>query len=137
MCRSVPQIDATFTFTNTSLCPNAGIFTCRISAPGAASGLTTASIVVPIIATYRVQNRTEKCIKHKTYNSNTVSSCLRRISIYLEGRNHENRRSDSRTEPDPLLVLPEVRICLCALVRLRSFSSALACFAEHRHRRLQ
>src|SRR5580658_5870447 len=45
MCRSVPQMDATFTLTNTSRGPKAGIFTSRISAPGAASGFTTASIV--------------------------------------------------------------------------------------------
>src|SRR5579863_2472916 len=52
MWRSVPQIDATFTLTSTSVRPKAGIFTSRTSAPGAASGLTTAIIVPAIIATY-------------------------------------------------------------------------------------
>src|SRR5437660_7665146 len=69
MCRSVPQIDATFTLTSTSVRPNAGIFTWRISAPGAASGLTTASIVVAIVTTYKVRYQT---IKHKTYDSSTA-----------------------------------------------------------------
>ena len=47
-------------FTSTSVRPNAGTFTWRTSAPGAASGLTTASIVVAIIATY------EYCIEPRT-----------------------------------------------------------------------
>ena len=45
MCRSVPQTDATFTFTRTSSGPIWGTGICRTSAPGAASGFTTASIV--------------------------------------------------------------------------------------------
>src|SRR5216683_5703026 len=48
MCRSVPQMDATLTLTSTSVRPNPGTFTSRTSAPGAACGLTTASIVVGI-----------------------------------------------------------------------------------------
>jgi hypothetical protein len=52
-------MDATFTFTSTSLRPKAGIFTSRISAPGAASGFTTASIVVAILAAYQVRYRTQ------------------------------------------------------------------------------
>ena len=54
MCRSVPQMEATFTLTRTSVRPKAGIFTSRTSAPGAASGLTTASIVVAMTATYEL-----------------------------------------------------------------------------------
>src|SRR5271165_1016997 len=50
MWRSVPQIDATLTLTRTSLRPKAGIFTSRTSAPGAASGFTTANIVPAMIA---------------------------------------------------------------------------------------
>src|ERR1700687_1300369 len=42
-------MDATFTLTSTSFRPNAGILTSRISAPGAASGLTTASMVLGMI----------------------------------------------------------------------------------------
>src|SRR5438105_8205984 len=48
MCKSVPQTDATFTFTKTSVGPNFGMATSRMSAPGAASGFTTASIVLAI-----------------------------------------------------------------------------------------
>jgi hypothetical protein len=48
--------------------PKAGIFTSRISAPAAASGLTTAIIVVAMNATYKV----EKGIKHKTYDFSTA-----------------------------------------------------------------
>src|ERR1700730_4177423 len=46
MCRSVPQMDATFTLTSTSLRPKPGTLTSQISTPGAASGLTTASMVL-------------------------------------------------------------------------------------------
>src|SRR5438270_9547205 len=53
MCKSVPQMDATFTFTSTSVRPKAGIFTSRISAPASAFGFTTASIVPAIVATYK------------------------------------------------------------------------------------
>src|SRR5271169_4283883 len=45
MWRSVPQIEAALTLTKTSVRPKAGILTSRISAPGAASALTTASMV--------------------------------------------------------------------------------------------
>jgi hypothetical protein len=48
MCKSVPQTDATFTFTNTSSGPICGTGICRTSAPGAASGFTTASMVSDI-----------------------------------------------------------------------------------------
>src|SRR5579862_2691136 len=53
MCRSVPQMDATLTFTRTSVRPKPGTFTSLTSAPGAASGLTTASMVSAIHATYK------------------------------------------------------------------------------------
>src|ERR1051326_426099 len=53
MCRSVPQIDATFTLTSTSVRPYAGILTSRTSAPGAACGLTTANIVSGIENLYK------------------------------------------------------------------------------------
>jgi hypothetical protein len=43
-------MDATLTLTSTSVRPKPGIFTSRTSAPGAASGLTTASIVPPLVA---------------------------------------------------------------------------------------
>src|SRR6266550_1145864 len=46
MCKSVPQMEATLTLTRTSLRPKAGILTSRISAPGAASTFTTASMVL-------------------------------------------------------------------------------------------
>src|SRR3979411_1940944 len=46
MWRSVPQMDATLTLTRTSVRPYLGTVTSRISAPGAASGLTTASMVL-------------------------------------------------------------------------------------------
>src|ERR1700687_1866160 len=49
MCRSVPQMEATFTLTRTSVRPKTGILTSRISAPGAASGLTTASMVLGMV----------------------------------------------------------------------------------------
>src|SRR5579862_7326748 len=45
MWRSVPQMDATFTFTSTSVGPIFGIATSRISVPGLGSGFTTASMV--------------------------------------------------------------------------------------------
>src|SRR5258707_14829346 len=48
MCRSVPQIEATLTFTKTSLRLNSGMPTSRISAPGAGLGFTTASIFFDI-----------------------------------------------------------------------------------------
>src|SRR4030095_7257606 len=48
MCRSVPQIDATLTLTRTSVRPKPGILTSRTSTPGAASGLTTASMLLGI-----------------------------------------------------------------------------------------
>src|ERR1700757_1914638 len=67
MCRSVPQMEATFTFTKTSVRPNPGTFTSRTSAPGAASGLTTASMVPAIIGTYQLDAKTAE--KHKTYDS--------------------------------------------------------------------
>ena len=60
MCRSVPQMEATLTLTSTSVRPKAGIFTSRMSAPGAASGLTTASIVPAMIATYQLDTKTEQ-----------------------------------------------------------------------------
>src|ERR1700751_757896 len=44
MCRSVPQMEATFTFTRTSVRPKPGILTSRISVPGLGSGFTTASM---------------------------------------------------------------------------------------------
>src|SRR6476469_3733016 len=49
MWRSVPQMDATFTLTKTSVRPKLGTLTCRISAPGAGSGFTTANIVLGIL----------------------------------------------------------------------------------------
>src|SRR5207302_167845 len=52
MCRSVPQTEATFTLTRTSVSPNVGIFTSRISAPALASGFTTASMVSGIGGTH-------------------------------------------------------------------------------------
>src|SRR5580692_949024 len=74
MCRSVPQMEATFTLTSTSEGPKAGILTSRISAPGAASGLTTAIIVrsvvvwslveLPMIATYEFGTKTDANTKH-------------------------------------------------------------------------
>src|ERR1035438_6690696 len=45
MCRSVPQMDAILTLTSTSVRPNCGLGTSRISMPGAGVGLTTASMV--------------------------------------------------------------------------------------------
>src|SRR6266446_10993163 len=45
MCKSVPQMDATLTLTRTSVGPNAGTLTSRISAPGAGWAFTTACIV--------------------------------------------------------------------------------------------
>src|SRR3981081_2193269 len=48
MWRSVPQMEATLTLTRTSVRPYLGILTSRISAPGAASGLTTASMVLAV-----------------------------------------------------------------------------------------
>src|SRR5215831_8569919 len=48
MCRSVPQTEATLTFTSTSSGPICGTGICRTSAPGAASGFTTASMVSDI-----------------------------------------------------------------------------------------
>src|ERR1700683_4867740 len=66
MCRSVPQMEAIFTLTSTSLRPKAGTFTSRISAPGAASGLTTASIVDGIGLPY------ESRLRRKTYDSSTL-----------------------------------------------------------------
>src|SRR6202040_1757576 len=71
MCRSVPQMDATFTLTKTSFRPKAGILTSRISAPGAASGLTTASIVDGIRIPYEFRRR------YKTYDSSTAGATLR------------------------------------------------------------
>src|SRR6266702_2486239 len=44
MCGSVPQIEATFTFTRTSAGPTAGMGTSRISTPAFGSPLTTADI---------------------------------------------------------------------------------------------
>src|ERR1700690_2970440 len=73
MCRSVPQIDATFPLTNTSVRPKAGIFSWRTSAPGAASGFTTASIVSAMIATYQFAVKIET--KHKTYDSTPRANC--------------------------------------------------------------
>src|SRR5215472_12295094 len=57
-------MEATLTFTRTSVRPNAGILTSRTSAPGAASGLTTASIVPAIIATYDLMPKTPVNTKH-------------------------------------------------------------------------
>src|SRR5579864_406944 len=48
MCRSVPQTEATFTLTSTSSGPISGTGIWRTSAPGAASGFTTASMVSDI-----------------------------------------------------------------------------------------
>src|ERR1035438_5731897 len=48
MCRSVPQMDAILTLTSTSVRPNWGLGTSRISMPGADVGLTTASMVFDI-----------------------------------------------------------------------------------------
>src|SRR4051812_26929320 len=45
MWRSVPQMEATWTFTRTSVGPYLGMGTWRTSAPLFASGFTTASIV--------------------------------------------------------------------------------------------
>src|SRR5579863_3824916 len=64
MCRSVPQMDATFTLTSTSVRPKAGIFTSRTSAPGAACGLTTACIVPAMNATYQDQLKNDSNTKH-------------------------------------------------------------------------
>src|SRR5580692_8787830 len=44
-------MEATLTLTRTSVRPKAGILTWRTSAPGAASGFTTASMVLSIRAT--------------------------------------------------------------------------------------
>src|ERR1035437_2060279 len=48
MWRSVPQMDAILTLTSTSVRPNCGLGTSRISMPGADVGLTTASMVFDI-----------------------------------------------------------------------------------------
>src|SRR5580704_5757091 len=82
MCKSVPQIEATFTLTSTSLRPTTGIFTSRTSEPGAASGFTTASIVDGMKIPY------EFGPKHKTFNSSTEgkASCLSR---WLERFRHD------------------------------------------------
>src|ERR1017187_580198 len=48
MCRSVPQMDAILTLTSTSVRPNCGLGTSRISMPGADVGLTTANMVFDI-----------------------------------------------------------------------------------------
>src|SRR5690242_5708405 len=48
MCRSVPQTEATFTLTRTSVKPILGMATSRTSAPGFGSGFTTASMVSAI-----------------------------------------------------------------------------------------
>src|SRR5438067_9894968 len=60
MCKSVPQTDATFTFTKTSVGPMVGMATSRMSAPGAASGFTTASIVLTIQGVTEEQVRGSK-----------------------------------------------------------------------------
>src|SRR3979411_861878 len=79
MCRSVPQMDATFTLTRTSLPPKAGTLTSRISAPGAAFAFTTASILSDMNLPY------EFGFKNKTLNSSiptTGTTCrLARTSL--------------------------------------------------------
>src|SRR6516165_7957955 len=62
-------MDATLTFTRTSLRPKPGTLTSRTSAPGAASGLTTAnmvaSFVVPaIVATKQLDAKIHENTKH-------------------------------------------------------------------------
>src|SRR5579863_8884910 len=64
MWRSVPQMDATLTFTRTSVGPNAGTFTSRISMPGAGLVFTTACIVSAMSTTF-----TYEVGKTKTLNS--------------------------------------------------------------------
>src|SRR4029077_1827135 len=91
MCRSVPQIEATFTFTSTSLRPIAGILTSRISVPGAAAGFTTACIVIAMIATYESGNQTQNGIKHKTYDSSTAGGILLWLFPPLRRRKRANR----------------------------------------------
>src|SRR5271165_2141653 len=56
MCRSVPHMDAILTLTSTSVRPNCGLGTSRISVPGAGSGFTTASIVSGMRAAPPPQN---------------------------------------------------------------------------------
>src|SRR5271166_2230542 len=56
MCRSVPHMDAILTLTSTSVGPNCGLGTSRISVPGAGSGFTTASIVSGMRAAPPPQN---------------------------------------------------------------------------------
>src|SRR5271157_1037853 len=56
MCRSVPHMDAILTLTSTSVRPNCGVGTSRISVPGAASAFTTASIVSGMRAAPPPQN---------------------------------------------------------------------------------
>src|SRR5262245_46665648 len=48
MCRSVPQIEATFTLTRTALGPICGLGTSRTSAPALGSGFTIATMVSAI-----------------------------------------------------------------------------------------
>src|SRR5579875_691640 len=53
MCTSVPQMEATLTLTRTSVRPNLGLGTSRISVPGADSGFTTASMVFGMKMAFR------------------------------------------------------------------------------------
>src|SRR5512133_1558973 len=54
MCKSVPQMDATFTLTSTSVRPIWGMATSRISTPGFACGFITAIMVLDIMPPYEL-----------------------------------------------------------------------------------
>src|SRR5208282_5370953 len=117
MCRSVPQMDATFTFTSTSVRPKVGILTSRISAPGAASGLTTAIIVVAMIATYQTDMKLKNALNTKRMilapggqSSGAAASILRLCS----GGYNRAMRGGLSTSKRIMLVLVCALCCLAA-----------------------
>src|SRR6185437_3904690 len=70
MCRSVPQTEATLTFTSTSVRPILGMATSRTSAPGFGSGFTTASMVSAIQVSHLPFLRAGGGVQQETPDSN-------------------------------------------------------------------
>src|SRR5579863_8373876 len=135
MCRSVPQIEATLTLTRTSVRPKLGIFTSRTSAPGAASGFTTASIVPAIIATYKVCCKNS--YKHKTADCSTAPTPRWRFRMGRHGGKRVNRISDNCIQVGCSCLASEVQfvrsnfllillICACFFSGVRVSASPVA-----------
>src|ERR1700689_2800670 len=119
MCRSVPQMEATFTLTRTSLRPKAGILTSRISAPGAAemrTGRLLSSLSFEEVRQYSGHDRDPEEVKR----ASTGFAEKIPAQIADEDRREFYDRDSKRVAP-PLIL----KAALVAFTFARRFSPSL------------